>query len=104
MRDELSHTDTIIKDLFSSRWSGDLSNAPIEDMRKQLHKNLQNQIDGYWSGSTAYGIMVDGGFLVDSKRRHIGDSGMAEGKKLASLGRLFMEGMEGMEAQCKAST
>jgi hypothetical protein len=89
----MTDTDIIIQKLFSSRWSGDLSSSPIEDMRKQLHKNLQNQIDGYWSGSTAYGIMVDGGFLIDSKRKSTGDNNMAEGKKLTALGKMFMESM-----------
>lgn len=92
--EQLSHTDEIIKALFSSRWSGNLSAAPIEDMRKQLHKNLQNQIDGYWSGQTAYSIMVDGGFLVDSKRERIEDTGMAKGKRLTLLGEKFMGSMK----------
>ena len=83
----------IIHQMFSTRWSGDLNNSPIEDMRKQLHKNLQNQIDGYWSGHTAYHIMVDGGFLIDSKRKRIKDMGMAEGKKLTALGQMFMISM-----------
>ena len=63
--------DKVIHHLFTTRWSDDLCNAPIENMRKQLHKNLQNQIDGFWSGHTAYNIMVDGGFLIDSKRKYI---------------------------------
>jgi len=89
----MTHTDIIIDELFSRRWSGDLNSAPIEEKRKQLHKNLQNQIDGYWSGSTAYGIMVDGGFLIDSKRDLIEDTGMAQGKRLTLLGEKFMESM-----------
>ena len=44
---ELSDTDKIIHQLFTTRWSGDLSGAPIEKMREQLQKNLQNQIDGF---------------------------------------------------------
>jgi hypothetical protein len=91
--EQLSDTDKIISDLFSSRWSGDLSNAPIEDMRKELHKNLQNQIDGYWSGSTAYSIMVDGGFLIDSTRVNIEGTNMAKGKKLTALGEMFMSSL-----------
>ncbi len=81
----------IIHELFSTRWSGDLSNSPIEDMRKQLHKNLQNQVDGFWSGHTAYHLMVDGGFLIDSKRKRIKDTGMSKGKKLTVLGQMFMD-------------
>lgn len=89
----MSDIDKIIHKLFSSRWSGDLNSSPIGDMRKQLHKNLKNQVDGYWSGHTAYYIMVDGGFLIDSKRKRIEGSGMAEGKKLTTLGEMFMESM-----------
>jgi len=90
----MSDIDKIIHKLFSSRWTGDLNSSPISDMRKQLAKNLQNQIDGYWTGHTAYHIMVDGGFLIDSKRKRIKNSGMAEGKKLTLLGEMFMESME----------
>ena len=90
----MSDINKIIHKLFSERWSGDLSNAPIEDMRAQLHKNLQNQVDGFWSGHTAYHLMVDGGFLIDSKRIRIKDTGMAKGKKLTVLGEMFMESMK----------
>ena len=86
----MSDIDKIINELFSTRWSGDLRNSPIKDMRKQLQKNLQNQVDGFWSGHTAYHIMVDGGFIIDSKRKRIEDTGMAEGKKLTVLGEMFM--------------
>ena len=55
----MSDIDRIIHELFSNRWAENLSKAPIEDMRKQVHKNLSNQIDGYWSGHTAYHIAVD---------------------------------------------
>ena len=88
----MSDIDKIIHKLFSTRWSSDLSNSPIEDMRAQLNKNLQNQIDGYWSGHTAYHIMVDGGFLVDSKRIYV--DGKCKGKKLTVLGQMFMESMK----------
>ena len=97
----MSDTDKIIKELFSTRWSGDLSDAPIEDMRKQLHKSLTDQVRGYWSGHTAYSIMVDGGFLVDSKRVRVEGSNMAKGKKLTVLGQMFMKSMEsGCETNC----
>ena len=87
----MSDIDKIIHKLFSTRWSGDLNKSPIEDMRKQLHKNLQNQMDGFWTGHTAYHIMVDGGFLVDAKRIRIKDTGMCKGKKLTMLGQMFMD-------------
>jgi hypothetical protein len=90
----MNDTNTIIQKLFSERWTKNLSKAPIEDMRQQLYENLQNQVDGYWSGHTAYGIMVDGGFLIDSKRIRIKDTGMAKGKILTVLGEMFMESMK----------
>jgi len=90
----MSDIDKIIFKLFSSSWSGDLSSSPIADMRKQLRKNLQDQINGYWSGHTAYYIMTKGGFLVDSKRKPIENSGMCEGKKLTALGQMFMDSMK----------
>ena len=78
--------DKIIHKLFSARWTKNLSEAPIKDMREQLHKNLQNQVDGYWSGHTAYHIMDDGGFLIDEESgRH---------KKLTVLGQMFMDSMK----------
>jgi hypothetical protein len=85
-----NHIDMVIKSLFSSRWSGDLRNGSIEDMREQLAKTLRDQMAGYWSGHTAYHIAVDGGFLIDSKRDPIEDSNMAKGKRLTEIGKLFM--------------
>ena len=82
----MSDIDNIIFELFSSRWYGHLSAAPISEMRAQLRKNIQNQIDGYWTGSTAYQIMVDGGFIVDSKR--------GKNKKLTMLGKVFMDSFD----------
>lgn len=94
---EMSDTDKIIHKLFSTRWTSDLSGAPIEKMRLQLYKNLQNQIDGFWSGHTAYHIMVDGGFIVDSKRVYDGDTGKCKGKKLTELGKMFMDSMSNLK-------
>ena len=85
--------DKIIHNLFSARWSGDLNNAPIEKMRAQLYKNLQNQVDGYWSGHSAYQIMIEGGFLIDSKRIRDHETGKAKGKRLTEMGKMFVESM-----------
>lgn len=90
----MSDINKIIHQLFSTRWTGDLRNSPIEEMRRQLHKNLQNQVDGYWSGHTAYNLMVDGGFLIDSKRVYDKDSNRNKGKKLTVLGQMFMDSMK----------
>ena len=89
----MNDIDKIIYKLFSTRWTDDLNNSPIEDMRNQLYKNLKNQVDGFWSGHTAYHIMVDGGFIIDSKRIYLKDSNRAKGKKLTSLGKMFMDSM-----------
>ena len=75
--------DDLVKKLFDENWHGDGVKKNIETMKKQLHKNLQNQLDGYWSGSTAYHIMTKGGFLIDSKR--------GSKKELTELGKIFME-------------
>lgn len=81
----LSQLDQIVHGLFSTRWSGDLRNAPIKRMREQLYKNLKDQLNGYWSGHTAYHILIDGGFIVDAPK----------GKKVATkLGQMFIGEME----------
>ncbi len=81
----LSQLDQIIHGLFSTCWSGDLRNAPIKRMREQLYKNLKDQLNGYWSGHTAYHILIDGGFIVDAPK----------GKKVATkLGQMFIGEME----------
>lgn len=90
---ELSDTDKIIQKLFTERWTDNLANAPIEKMREQLYKTLADQVNGYWSGHTAYFLAVDGGFLVDSKRTMLCEENKAKGKKLTALGQMFMDSM-----------
>jgi hypothetical protein len=84
--------DKIIYELFSTRWSGNLRERTINNMRKQLFKTLRDQCNGYWSGHTAYYIAVDGGFLIDSKRIRDDNSGRCRPKKLTLLGKMFMYG------------
>ena len=55
-------------------------------MKAQLYKNLNDQLNGYWSGSTAYFIMTHGGFLKDSKK--------STNKSLTALGELFIKDYE----------
>ena len=81
----------IIEDMFNQNWTGKYTLSSIENMRKQLYKNLKDQINGYWSGSSAYSIMVNGGFLVDSK------SGTK--KQLTKLGEIFIEDFENSNAK-----
>ena len=77
----------VIRDLFEANWFGAHTLSSIDSMRAQLEKNLQNQIDGFWSGCTAYYIMTKGGFLIDSKR--------GTKKELTALGEKFMNEMKG---------
>ena len=79
----MSDIDKIIKKLFSERWTKNLADADIEMQKAQLRKTLTDQVNGYWSGHTAYNLAVDGGFLVDAKS--------GADKKLTMLGRFFME-------------
>lgn len=78
--------DKIIFELFSENWSGEPIKSSLDDMKKQLYKNLKDQIKGYWSGHTAYFIMVNGGFLIDAKS--------STKKKLTKLGEIFIEEYE----------
>ncbi len=81
----MSDMDKVILDLFKSRWTGESVIKDINSMKAQLFKNLNDQINGYWSGHTAYSIMVDGGFLKDVKS--------GQKKELTSFGRLFVNGI-----------
>lgn len=73
----------IIEKMFNMYWTGKETLSSIENMRKQLRKNLKDQLNGYWSGHSAYAIMTKGGFLIDSK------SGTK--KELTQLGKDFIE-------------
>lgn len=81
----MSQIDDLISDLFKS-WNGPASEN-LDMARKQLHKNLSDQMDGYWSGHTAYWIMTHGGFLMDAPK--------GQQKKLTALGEMFMNEMKG---------
>lgn len=76
----------IIEDIFKQNWTGKETLSSIENMRKQLYKNLKDQLNGYWSGHSAYSIMVYGGFLINKKRSEKG--------KLTALGERFIEDFE----------
>lgn len=90
----MSEINKVIHELFSTRWSGDLNKASITEMRKQLHKTLRDQTNGFWSGHTAYHLAVDGGFLIDSKRIFQDETNHAKGKELTSFGKIFMDSMK----------
>ena len=83
--EQLNKMDGMIFELFTERWCGEAVTENIDTMRSQLHKSLRDQTAGYWSGHTAYWIMVDGGFLEDAKYVN------RRPKILTDLGQKFME-------------
>lgn len=89
----MNQIDSLILDLFKKHWHGPQSES-LELAKKQLHKNLTDQVNGYWSGHTAYFIMTHGGFLVDSKRVAIPGTNKCKGKKLTAIGQMFMDSMQ----------
>lgn len=78
--------DDYIKEAFLGWWSGGAQSLTLDEMKAQLHKNLKDQVNGYWSGHSAYGIMVHYGFLIDQK-----PGGIESKKKLTRLGEMFMQ-------------
>lgn len=85
----MNQIDELITGLFKS-WVGPQRDS-LELAKEQLHKNLKDQLAGYWSGSTAYWIMTHGGFLLDGKK--------GEKKKLTALGAMFMTEMQATKCQ-----
>jgi len=77
--------DKLIFKLFDENWTPDVFKN-VDEMKKQLHKNLTDQTKGFWSGSTAYYIMSKGGFLVDGKS--------STKKELTELGKMFIQDYE----------
>ena len=74
--------DKHIRELFEKNWFGDNVLSSLFNMKVQLRKNLNDQMEGYWSGGSAYFIMTSGGFLVDAK--------VGTKKGLTRLGAEFM--------------
>ena len=75
-------SDKYINSLFEGTRFGPDIDGCINKKRALIAKTLRNQVDGYWSGSTAYHIAVNGGFLKDAKS--------GEQKELTILGTAFM--------------
>ena len=86
MSNELTDIDKIIQTLFWQYWHGDAVRGSLDKMRDQLYKNLDDQVKGYWSGSSAYYVMTKGGFLMDAKS--------CTKKKLTHFGQMFMDEYE----------
>ena len=75
-------SDEFINELFEGTNFGDSINNCSLKKRDQIAKTLRDQITGYWSGRTSYGIAVRGGFLIDAK--------YGQEKKLTALGVAFL--------------
>ena len=76
-------TDEYINKLFEGTNFGRPVNESVVKKRELIAKTLRNQVDGYWSGHTAYHIVIDGGFLLDAKS--------GKPKVLTALGEAFLE-------------
>jgi len=76
-------SDDYINNLFSGSNFGEATNNCVKRKRKQIAKTLRDQVEGFWSGHTAYHIAVDGGFLVNA--------GKGVPKRLTPLGRAYLE-------------
>lgn len=75
-------SDDFVNSLFDGTNFGAKINGDVAEKRKQIAKTLRDQVGGYWSGHTAYWIVVNGGFLIDGKR--------STEKKLTALGCQFL--------------
>ena len=75
-------SDEDIKELFTGTNFGTDINGDVNKQRKLLAKTIRSQTGGLWSGSTAYGIVIHGGFIQDAKS--------GQPKKLTALGNSFM--------------
>ena len=78
-------SDEDIKELFSGTNFGKVINGNVNKQRELLAATLRAQTEGYWSGHTAYGIAIHGGFIHDAKS--------GKPKKLTALGNSFMAGI-----------
>ena len=79
-------SDAYIEQIFEGTRFGAPVDNSVAGKRKQLAKTLRDQIEGYWSGHTAYWIAVNGGFLHDGKRDAT--------KRLTALGNAFLQEMQ----------
>ena len=75
-------TDEYIEELFRGQHFGTEINSSISAKREFLKNEIRNQCKGYWSGSTSYDILINGGLIID------GPSGE---KKITLLGEIFCD-------------
>ena len=78
-------SDDFVNNLFEGLNFGGHINGSVEEKRKQIAKTLRDQVNGYWSGHTAYHLVVNAGFLHDAKRE------VGVGKTLTAFGVAFMQ-------------
>lgn len=82
-------SDEYVNELFEGTNFGEPTNNCVLKKREQIAKNLRDQLNGYWSGHTAYHILIDGKFLKDAKSN--------EKKEPTALGVAFLQEMEGQQ-------
>lgn len=70
-------TNEYIERLFTGTDFGPDVNDSIEEKRRFIKQEIIKQRNGHWSGHTSYHIMLNGGFIIDSKN---------EKKKITLLG------------------
>ena len=75
-------SDLEINTLFSHTNFGDKINHCVNEKRKQIHKTLTDLSAGYWSGHTAYHLVLKAKLIVDGKTR--------TAKELTPLGLAFI--------------
>jgi hypothetical protein len=75
-------SDQEINELFSNTNFGDKINNCVKAKRQQINKTLTDLISGYWSGHTAYNIVLKGKLIIDSSK--------GTAKELTPLGLSFM--------------
>lgn len=75
-------SDEFINKMFKGTNFGGKINNCVKAKREQILKTLKNQTEGYWSGHTAYHLVVDAGLLHDAKKD--------EDKKLTAIGVAFV--------------
>ncbi|WP_051560584.1 hypothetical protein [Marinobacterium jannaschii] len=83
-------TDDFINSLFEGTNFGEAINNSVTKKRNLIAKTLRNQLDGFWSGHTAYSIVVTGGLLLDTKS--------GQPKHLTAIGEAFMKEYESKDS------
>jgi len=75
-------SDEFINKIFEGTDFGVTVNRSVAAKRDLLYCTLQNQINGFWAGSTMYSIMVNGGFFKKTR--------FSESHELTHRGREYL--------------